>query len=228
MADLAREAGITVRTLRFYRERGLVPPPRRAGRIAWYNEDHLTRLRTIAALLERGHTLGGIADLMAAFEGGRSVAELLGLGGLLPSPWSEETPVRLTAGELADTFAGQVTADNLAAALHIGYLAVDGEEFVHVSRRLLEASTELIRAGIPLAAVLEAGRHVRAHADALAEIFTTLLRTHLLEDTPAFDRLRPVVQTVVDAEVSMAMDRRMRADAAGPGEDGDQRSTTST
>lgn len=79
MADLAREAGITVRTLRFYRERKLLPPPRREGRIAWYSEHHLARLRTITALLERGHTLGGIAELFTAFETGRDVGELLGL-----------------------------------------------------------------------------------------------------------------------------------------------------
>ena len=54
MDELATAAGITVRTLRFYRERGLIPPPRREGRIAWYDEHHLARLRTIAALLERG------------------------------------------------------------------------------------------------------------------------------------------------------------------------------
>ena len=47
--ELAEAAGIPVRTLRFYRERRLLPPPRRAGRIAWYSEDHLSRLRTIAA-----------------------------------------------------------------------------------------------------------------------------------------------------------------------------------
>ncbi len=38
MEELAREAGITVRTLRFYRERKLIPPPRREGRIAWYDD----------------------------------------------------------------------------------------------------------------------------------------------------------------------------------------------
>lgn len=91
MEELAREAGITVRTVRFYRERGLIRPPRREGRIAWYDDRHLARLRTIAGLLERGHTLTGIADLATAFESGRDVGEVLGLG----EP-TEETPVRLS------------------------------------------------------------------------------------------------------------------------------------
>ncbi|MFF4158390.1 MerR family transcriptional regulator [Streptomyces sp. NPDC001678] len=207
-AELAAEAGITVRTLRFYRERGLLPAPRREGRIAWYGEPHLARLRTVAALLDRGHTLGGIAELIAAFEGGRDVAELLG------TPWPEsdsmETSVRLTPEELADHFAGDVTPENLAAALDIGYLAVDGEQIVHISSRLLDAATDLVRAGIPLSAVLTAAREVRAHADALAGMFTRLAREHGVADEGELTHLRPLARTVVDAEFSLAMDRRLR------------------
>nr|WP_093639712.1 MerR family transcriptional regulator [Streptomyces sp. 2224.1] len=233
MADLAREAGITVRTLRFYRERKLIPPPRREGRIAWYNEHHLARLRTIGALLERGHTLGGIAELLSAFDTGRDVRELLGLDDTLVAPWSEETPVRLTPEELADHFSEDITPENLTTSLDIGYLAVDGDEFVHISRRLLDASTELVGRGIPLADVLEAGRQVRAHADALAGIFATLIRTHLLSDAHSrtsageppgpdeagriaetVDRFRPLTKGVVEAELSMAVDRRVRAELA--------------
>ncbi len=220
MAELAEEAGITVRTLRFYRERKLIPPPRREGRIAWYNDHHLARLRTIAALLERGHTLGGIAELLAAFESGRrDVGELLGLPGTVAS-WPKETPVRLTPEALADYFAGEVTPENLIASLDLGYLAVDGDEIVHLSRRLLDVSHTLVEQGVPLAAVLAAARQVRESVDAIAETFVTLLRDHVLADAldrgedvgETVDRLRPLATSVVDAELTMAMNRRMRAD----------------
>ncbi|MFF4321012.1 MerR family transcriptional regulator [Streptomyces sp. NPDC001568] len=201
-AELAEAAGIPVRTLRFYRERKLLPPPRREGRIAWYEDHHLARLRTIAALLERGHTLGGIAELIAAFENGRDVGQL---GELLGMGWSEETPVRLTPEALADHFEGEVTPENLAASLDLGYLAVDGEAIVHVSRRLLDVSSALVREGVPLAAVLETGRRVREHADAMAALFTELISTHLSEES--LPRLRPLAKSVVEAELTMAMDR---------------------
>ncbi|MFC9248386.1 MerR family transcriptional regulator [Streptomyces sp. NPDC057136] len=203
MEELAKEAGISVRTLRFYRERGLIPPPRREGRIAWYDDHHLARLRTVTGLLERGHTLNGIADLAATFDSGRDVAEVLGLG----EP-TEETPVRLTPERLADYFEGEATPENLAAALDLGYLATDGDEIVHISRRLLEVSAELVREGVPLATVLAAGRHVREHADALAELFVEVLRAHTTEQEPP--QLRPLARAVVDAELSMALDRRLR------------------
>ncbi|MFD0544311.1 MerR family transcriptional regulator [Streptomyces mexicanus] len=202
MEELARLAGITVRTLRFYRERKLIPPPRREGRIAWYDDHHLARLRTITALLERGHTLSGIAELAEAFDHGRDVADLLGLG----AP-TEEVPVRLTPEELADRFAGEVTAENLAAAMDLGYVGTDGDEIVHISRRLLEVSAALVREGIPLAEVLAAGRRVREHAEALAELFTDLVTRHAPEDD--LHRLRPLAKSVVEAELSMALDRRL-------------------
>ncbi|MCX5265347.1 MerR family transcriptional regulator [Streptomyces sp. NBC_00199] len=201
--ELAAKAGITVRTLRFYRERKLLAPPRREGRIAWYDDHHLARLRTIAALLERGHTLTGIAELADALDQGRDVADLIGVGGP-----TEEEPVRLTPEELAARFEGQATPENLAAALQLGYLGTDGDEIVHISRRLLDVSTALVREGIPLAEVLAAGVRVRAHADALAELFTDLILRHATEQE--LPRLRPLARSVVEAEVSLAMDRRLR------------------
>jgi DNA-binding transcriptional MerR regulator len=223
MAELAAAAGIPVRTVRFYRERRLLPPPRRDGRIAWYNDHHLARLRAIAGLLSRGHTLGGIAELTAAWESGRGVGELLGLDSAIATPWSEETPVRLAPEELADHYGDHATAENLATALEIGYLAVDGDDVVHISRRLLEASAALVQEGIPLASVLAASRTMRSGLDSLAEVFVELAHTHILAEAEAdlkagdttaimdvVARLRPLVKTVVEAELALAMDRRMR------------------
>ncbi|MDX3074909.1 MerR family transcriptional regulator [Streptomyces sp. NPDC088354] len=229
MDELAQAAGVPVRTVRFYRERKLLPAPRREGRIAWYNEHHLARLRTITALLERGHTLGGIAELMDAWESGRrDVGELLGLDPALNTPWSEEEPLRLTPEGLADFYGEQATAENLATALDIGYIAVDGDDVVHVSRRLLEASSALVKEGIPLAEVLAAGRDMRHRMDLLAELFVELARAHVLPDaetglqtgdttrlTEAIARLRPLVKAVVEAELALAMDRRLREELKG-------------
>ncbi|MHA6764356.1 MerR family transcriptional regulator [Streptacidiphilus sp. PAMC 29251] len=223
--ELAREAGIPVRTLRFYRERRLLPAPRREGRIAWYSEDHLARLRIVADLLERGHTLGGIAELLSAWEDGRDVAELLGLESAITAPWSEETPVPLTLDELDSAYAGQADAATLETARALGYVQVEGDVVSHVSRRLLDASAALVAEGIPLAAVLETAQGVRASADALADLFVELINKQLLGRLEArmtsgeaarlaetLARLRPVARTVVDVEFSLAMDRRVHGE----------------
>ncbi|MFJ6381455.1 MerR family transcriptional regulator [Kitasatospora sp. NPDC092039] len=227
--ELAEAAGITTRTLRFYRERKLLQPPRKEGRIAWYGEEHLARLRMIAELLERGHTLGGIAELIGAGESGRDVAELIGLEAAIVAPWSDETPVRLDWEELRSAFGDQLTEENTAESIAQGYITVEEHGITHVSRRLMEATTELVAEGVPLAAVLEASRRTREHVDAIAEIFIEVVSEHLLSalaaDTPLppgtaarlterIMRVRPLARTVADAQFTLAMDRRVHAEYA--------------
>ncbi|MFD3589507.1 MerR family transcriptional regulator [Streptomyces sp. NPDC058683] len=105
IAELADQAGVPVRTVRFYRERDLIPQPRREGRIAWYNSRHLARLRAITALLKRGHTLNGIADLTMAYESG------LDIGDLLCEP-TKEAIVRRSPREIADSSTDETQPDD--------------------------------------------------------------------------------------------------------------------
>lgn len=224
--ELAEAAGITTRTLRFYRERKLLQPPRREGRIAWYGERHLARLRVIGELLERGHTLGGIAELIGAGENGQDVAGLIGLKAAITEPWSNETPVHLSWAELDRAFGDQLTERNTAAAIDQGYVTVEEDGITHVSRRLMDATTALVAEGVPLEAVLEASRRTQEYADAVAEVFTSLIRDQLLGSlehaeqlTPAetarlteqVRRLRPLARTVADAQFGLAMDRQVDA-----------------
>ncbi|MEV6975410.1 MerR family transcriptional regulator [Kitasatospora sp. NPDC093806] len=225
--ELAQAAGITTRTLRFYRERKLLQPPRREGRIAWYGEAHLSRLRMIAELLERGHTLGGIAELIGAGESGRDVAELIGLEAAIVAPWSDETPVHLDWDELKAAFGDQLTEENTAESIDQGFITVADDGITHVSRRLMDATTALVAEGVPLSVVLEASRRTQEHVTAIAEIFTSLARRHLLgalaADAPLppgeaarlteqILRIRPLARTVTDAQFTLAMDRRVHTE----------------
>ncbi len=51
--DLAHEAGIPSRTIRFYNTEGLLPPPLMRGRVAYYSQEHLLVLNIIKELKER-------------------------------------------------------------------------------------------------------------------------------------------------------------------------------
>src|SRR3954451_13367290 len=55
--ELAERAGVTVELLRSYQSKGLLPPPRHEGRVAWYGPRHLERLRLIRDLKDRGYSL---------------------------------------------------------------------------------------------------------------------------------------------------------------------------
>ena len=54
IGELAAQAGVTRRTVRFYVQRGLLPPPEGLGRSASYTGRHLARLLEIKAWQEQG------------------------------------------------------------------------------------------------------------------------------------------------------------------------------
>src|ERR1035441_9502990 len=81
--QLSVRSGVPVDTVRYYQSKGLLAPPRRQGRVAWYDEDHLERLARIRTLQQRGFTLATIVRLIdgeldAADEA--LIGELSGLG----------------------------------------------------------------------------------------------------------------------------------------------------
>jgi DNA-binding transcriptional MerR regulator len=220
---LAREAGITVRTVRYYQERKLLPPPRRRGRIGWYSQAHLNRLRVIGQLLDRGHTLGGIGELLSAWERGYDLADLLEFERAMTAPWSDEISVPVTIADVSALLKGQLTPELLEEAIRLGYIEVDGDRVIHVSRRLLDTTTALVREGIPLSAILATGRELQAGMDTMASLFVELVIAHVVDRrggappphevarlTETIERLRPVARAVLDAEFGRAMDRRAR------------------
>ncbi|GAA5062336.1 MerR family transcriptional regulator [Nocardia callitridis] len=77
--ELARAADTTVRSVRVYHERGLLPSPEVRGRIGYYGSDHLGRLQTISRLLGRGMKLNGIRELLEAWDRGDGLADVLGV-----------------------------------------------------------------------------------------------------------------------------------------------------
>jgi DNA-binding transcriptional MerR regulator len=171
--DLARAAGTSVRNVRVYQDRGLLPPPRRAGRVGVYSDEHLNRLLLIGRLLDRGYTFATIAELLEAWRGGRNLAEVLGLQEALASGWTKEQPGRTTAGSLRRRFGRQVTPELVQRAVDLGLLVPQGAGYRVPSPRLLDAGADLVAAGMPLAAVLDLAAALRAEMGRVAELFIT-------------------------------------------------------
>src|ERR671933_2568293 len=63
--ELARRAGVSVDTVRFYQKQRLLPPPEREGRLAWYTAEHLDRIERVKDLRRRGFTLAVIRRFLA-------------------------------------------------------------------------------------------------------------------------------------------------------------------
>jgi DNA-binding transcriptional MerR regulator len=90
--DLARISGVTARNIRAYRERGLLDPPRRVGRSAYYDDYHLSQLKTINQLLRRGFNSAHIAEFFASMRQGADLADILGIQRAILGPRSDEPP----------------------------------------------------------------------------------------------------------------------------------------
>ncbi|MGW5381455.1 MerR family transcriptional regulator [Nocardia sp. NPDC003963] len=224
VAELAEAAGVAVRTVRYYQERGLLEAPRRQGRHAIYNRAHLERLKLIADLLARGHSLEGIADLLTSAEHGGGVSELLGFETAASVAWGDGE-VTIDIEEMLTRFGEQASPEAISEAIALGYLRLEDDRFVYSSGRLLEAATAFVDVGIPLRSILALSWELEAAFDRMAFAFVREFRVNLVNqvlENPSPERLhdlagtlaelRPAVRLVADELLARAMDRRIHAD----------------
>jgi DNA-binding transcriptional MerR regulator len=219
--DLARAAGMTVRNVRAYQERGLLPPPRLQGRTGWYDEGHLARLRLIGGLLERGYTTAHITDFIATWEAGHDLGQTLGLEAALLAPASGEIPELLSQDDLVAMF-GVFDLAAIEAAIRMGVIEREDDDHFRVrSPRLLRAGAELVALGMPLLEVLDLGAQLRLRIQAVATLFVQLVAPTIIGDhapgwvpddaemqriTELVSEMHPLARVVVDEELARALE----------------------
>lgn len=219
--ELARRAGTTTRNVRAYQTRGLLPPPKMVGRVGYYGEGHLARLRYIDRLQDRGFSLPAIDDLLKAWEEGRSVSDILGLEEALTAPWSSESAETVSRERLEEMFPEIVeNPDLIGQAIELGILKPDGTHYKVMSPRLMSVGVELTSAGVPLSVVLDqhallasdvqriAGRFVRLVDEYVWEPFVSsgLESERLPQITQTILRLRPTAFIAVQVLLEQAME----------------------
>jgi DNA-binding transcriptional MerR regulator len=182
---LAAKADVSVDTLRFYQSRGLLSPPRREGRVAWYDDDHLQRLGRIRSLQARGLTLATIARLLA---GELDAADEALVTAVASGEGAAGEDVLLTIEELAERTG--IPLGLLQAVVKEGLLvprrAGGQDRFTTADVEAGAAGLRLLEAGLPLPEVLDlARRHheaMRAVAERAVELFDAHVR-HPLRDS---------------------------------------------
>lgn len=218
--ELSERSGTTVRNIRAYQDRGLIPPPQRRGRVSIYSEEHLARLRVITEMLDRGYTLASISDLFSAMEAGHDIADLLGLQRAVSSPWTDETPQTYSLTELMRLFGGRFSPRWLMIATDLGLLEQTGAKFRAPSPRIVQVAAQLVEAGIPFEDMVSVVRKLRANVEAAAEDMVRLIERHCFDKygpgLPPEDKvpeladlvwkLRPLVEQGVLSEVARAME----------------------
>ena len=86
---------MSVRNVRFYTSRGLVPPPIRRGRSGFYSADHVARLELVQDLQSHGFTLAAIERYVVGIPASATPADIA-LHRTMLAPWQAEPPVQLS------------------------------------------------------------------------------------------------------------------------------------
>lgn len=227
--ELARAADSTVRNLRAYQDRGLLPPPEKRGRTGIYTSAHLARLRLIGQLLDRGYSLNNIAELISAWERGQDLGQLLGLESALTTPWSEELPAYFSLQELSRMFGAGLSPSEMSSLIRrcveLEVLQAEGLRFRAPRPQLVHAAAQLAGIGIPLMDLLDLLRLLRGNVERAANgivelvaqnVFAPFLEGRLppADEVPRLAdsiwRLRRIADLAVAAEVARAMDKAVK------------------
>lgn len=208
VSGLAEATGIAVDTVRFYQSRGLIPPPRRRGRYAIYDESHLERIRRIRSLLEAGFSLTQIQQILTSSDppDSRRVApEHRGLLDALAARSVGEGT--LSRSELAAETG--VPEPLIGAAVQAGLLQpieIRGQDrFPRSDLEMTRAALDLLGMGLPLDRLLELAAQHAVHVDRLAEqaidLFDDSVRKPRGDDDEGvrrvFERLLPRATEIV-------------------------------
>ncbi|MEV6391248.1 MerR family transcriptional regulator [Nocardia xishanensis] len=197
ISDLAERSGMTVRTLRDYNERGLLPPPKMKGRTGFYGEEHLNRIQIVERLLERGITLNGVRRLLEAWDRGEDLADVLGVATTpTPPPPQGTTPGALVpAADLAERF--EAVPDGLARAVAAGlYEPVDQATYRVAEPALVEVFDQLLEAGVTSDRALDEVDQLRNDCDHIARQFTDIFVRTAVRKFQRSDRGERDVETL--------------------------------
>ena len=179
--ELARAAGVASTTVRLYRNKGLLAPPRLEGRTGWFNDAHLRRLRLIARLQRDGFSLAGIGSLIDAWETGGGLDSLVGIEAQLDELLGEPHSIEHAAAELLERYpADAMTPELIQRAAALGLVALQDDGSVRVSdQRFLDTGAALAQLGVPIDVILDEWDALTVHTDDIASQFIDVFEQHL-------------------------------------------------
>ncbi|MDJ0382661.1 MerR family transcriptional regulator [Streptomyces sp. G-G2] len=173
--ELASRAGVTVRTVRFYSTRGLLPPPvigpRRVGH---YGPEHLSRLALIEELQHQGMTLSAIERYLDALPDDLSAHDLA-IHRALVATWAPDAAAQTSRAEL-EKRAGRSLSDTDVLRLTAMNVVGPQEDGFRVDLGLLRLGVALLDVPIAHETILAARTVLLEHARTAAHELTALFR----------------------------------------------------
>ncbi|ALE75125.1 MerR family transcriptional regulator [Pseudonocardia sp. EC080610-09] len=232
--QLAERTGVSVRTIRFYAGKGLIPAPRLRGRTGLYDAGHRARLELISELTGLGFTLAAIERQLERLPHDAGPEELA-LQRALLTPWIPESGEDLTRAEL-DRRAGHRLSDaDVDTLAHLGALVRRDDGTVRVHGAIaLATGLDALASGLPPELWQRAQAAIEKHTAALAEDLMSLFQDEVLQPyrdrgrpadertrlAAALSRLKPVTVQGVVATFGRAVNRTIRERVGGTSQNG--------
>ncbi len=214
--ELAAVARVPSRTIRFYQSRGALMPPEIRGRVAYYVQGHVDRLKLIAQLQDRGLRIDAIRDLLVSIDRGEvDLAEWLGIEQQVQAPWVNDKPRTVSEDEVYE-LAGTRRPGLLADLVRKGMLERHGDVYLAQSPALLSIALKLevarYRPGDDRAGVGCPAQARGRTASELVEVFIRRAEEGKLEprDLGQLDALRPLGMEAVRLIFGRAMEDELR------------------
>ena len=180
--QLAQRVGMTVRNVRAYAARGLLPPPTLVGRTGYYGPEHVARLTLVRDLLAQGYTLAAVQKAVE----GDGEAGSLSLHRALMAPWQPEAPQETdlaTVAARAGTDDLDATAEVVAVLARMGVVEPLGDDRLRVlDPPLLDAGLRGVRLGLPPKALVAAQQQVVELVEQAAAIYVGMFRDTVWRD----------------------------------------------
>lgn len=189
--ELAARAGVTVRTVRFYASRGLLPPPRLRGRLGLYGGDHLARLDLIRELQTLGFTLTAIEHHLQRIPHDAPPEELA-LQRALLAPWTSDQAEDIDRHELNRRAGRPLDDERIEQLVALGvleHIGGDPDHFRLFSTAMLGVGVQILDLELPLEMVVQAKRIVEQHTAQIAVDLRELFAANVLR--PYVERGRP-------------------------------------
>jgi len=175
--ELASAAATSVRTARYYASLGLLPPPQRRGRLAFYDERHLAALQLVRALQDHGFSLAEIQDYLERVPDGVSAEDLV-IQRVMLTPWANARTETVTRKELDARAGRKLTKAEVAWLTKMRAVRETDDGFE--LQMTFPITCQLLDLDIPLDAVLNADAAITSHMDALVDELTDVVRTQVL------------------------------------------------
>ena len=183
LEQLTRRVGLSVRTVRFYTTKGLLPPPVRRGRSGYYTPEHVARLELVQELQSHGFTLAAIERYVAGIPA-EATPEDIALARTMLAPWQSDLPVEMDHERLERKAGRPLSDEDVATLQALGVLRRRGTAYL-VAGNQLAIGVRLLELGFPREVAVAAAAVYQEHGEQMAKELYEVIRDKL---APLYDQ----------------------------------------